>query len=85
MLVSSVDSTFLELKPVFPNEFIVSDIAETQTGVSTNTTNNINSVINFEKEEKTDLLESKEENNTFDGFFGKFYNVFGKNKLCIRF
>lgn len=47
LLGSTIDSTFLELKPVSQNEFIVSDISEVQG----NLTNEISNVIQFAKDE----------------------------------
>lgn len=47
LLGSTIDSTFLELKPVSQNEFIVSDISEVQGNI----TNEISNVIQFAKDE----------------------------------
>lgn len=66
LLATSVDSTFLELKPVCHNEFIVSDIAITQETNNTVNTNEVNNVIQLAKDER--LLD---ESNEIDSFFSK--------------
>lgn len=61
LLASTIDSTFLELKPVSPNEFIVSD-------VQGNITNEINNVIQFAKDEELKL----DDNHEIDNFFSMY-------------